>query len=313
MKAASSALPLLTVRSPVWPAGPPAPVSVPKPPEQHVEDAAVHAFAHDVGQDRAGGADQGAGDDQRQVLDGEADAAGRPAGVAVQHGDDDGHVGAADRDDEQEAERDGQQCDGPEDGLRAVQHEEHDQHEQQDAEAKIQLVLEFEGDRRALHQRLQLGERDERAGEGDGADGQAERHLDQALGMDVVRHADAEGFGRVQRRRGDEHRSQAHQRVEGGHQLRQRRHFDALRDERARSAADGDAGDDEHDAVAGIMPWRPSVAMNAIAMPIMPNWLPALRRRGFGKAAQRQDEQDGGDEVQQRCQVGGHDAISSST
>ena len=65
-------------------------------------------------------------------------------------------------------------------------------------ERRVQRVLVFERDRRALHQGLQLGERDQRAGEGDGADRQADRHLEQALAEDVARRADAERFRRVQ-------------------------------------------------------------------------------------------------------------------
>ena len=66
--------------------------------KDHIEEGPVHPFAHDVAEDRAGGADQRAGHDQRHVRQSEADTAGRPAGIAVQHGDYDGHVRAADRD-----------------------------------------------------------------------------------------------------------------------------------------------------------------------------------------------------------------------
>ena len=66
--------------------------------KDHIEKGPVHPFAHDVAEDRAGGADQRAGHDQRHVRQSEADTAGRPAGIAVQHGDYDGHVRAADRD-----------------------------------------------------------------------------------------------------------------------------------------------------------------------------------------------------------------------
>src|SRR3712207_7260571 len=44
---------------------------------------------------------------------------------------------------------------------------------------------------------------------------------------DVAARADAEAFRRVERRGGDEHRRHADQRVEGGDELRQRRHLDA--------------------------------------------------------------------------------------
>ena len=70
----------------------------------HARGSAVHRAAHDVAEDRAGGADERAGDDQQVV--GEHEAGGRrgPAGVAVEHRDDDRHVGAADREDQVHAE-----------------------------------------------------------------------------------------------------------------------------------------------------------------------------------------------------------------
>src|SRR3546814_6479614 len=46
-----------------------------------VEDRAVHPLAHDVAEDGARGADQRAGDNEQVVVQGEADAAGRPARV----------------------------------------------------------------------------------------------------------------------------------------------------------------------------------------------------------------------------------------
>ena len=38
----------------------------------------------------------------------------------------------------------------------------------------LELMLAREGDRRPLHQRLQLGESDKRAGKGDGTNGETE-------------------------------------------------------------------------------------------------------------------------------------------
>src|SRR6202140_4870989 len=58
------------------------------------DEGAVHRVAHDVGQDRAGGADQRAGDDQRRVAERETDTGRGPAGIGVQHRDHDRHVGA---------------------------------------------------------------------------------------------------------------------------------------------------------------------------------------------------------------------------
>ena len=72
------------------------------------------ALAHDVGEDRAGRADQRAGDDQRRIAQREADAGRGPSRIGIEHRDHDRHVGAADRDDDQHAEQEGQQRDRPE-------------------------------------------------------------------------------------------------------------------------------------------------------------------------------------------------------
>ena len=72
--------------------------------EDHRDEAAVHPLAHDVAEDGAGAAHQGAGDDQGDILEREAQRRRGPAAVAVEHRDHDRHVGAADRDDDEHAE-----------------------------------------------------------------------------------------------------------------------------------------------------------------------------------------------------------------
>ncbi len=64
-------------------------------------------------------------------------------------------------------------------------------------------------------------------------DGDAEAHLDQRLMVDRARIADAEGFRRIERTRRHEHRGEADERVEGGDELRHRRHGDAAGGHRA--------------------------------------------------------------------------------
>ena len=61
-----------------------------------------------------------------------------------------------------------------------------------DAQQRVQEMLALEDQRRAGHQPLQLGEGDDGAGEGDGADGHAQPHLDQAMPRDGADLADAE-------------------------------------------------------------------------------------------------------------------------
>ena len=62
------------------------------------------ALRHEQGQERAGGADEGAGDDERLVVEDETGERRREAGQRVEDGDDDRHVGAADRQHDQRAE-----------------------------------------------------------------------------------------------------------------------------------------------------------------------------------------------------------------
>ena len=105
MKAASSAEPCFTGRCSA-PRRRPRDLAA-EAAEDDRDEVAVHPLAHDVGEDRARGADQRAGDDQRRIAEREADAGRGPARIGVEHRDHDRHVGAADRDDDQHAEREG--------------------------------------------------------------------------------------------------------------------------------------------------------------------------------------------------------------
>ena len=88
-----------------WPPAPPA-VGLHRAEraEQHVGDRAVHRFAHQHGEQRARRADQRAGDDQHVVAEHEAGRCRGQAGERVEQRDDDRHVGAADRQHEQDAQ-----------------------------------------------------------------------------------------------------------------------------------------------------------------------------------------------------------------
>ena len=78
------------------------------------------------------------------------------------------------------------------------------------------------------HAPVELQEGDDRAGEGDRADGDAERHFEQAGAVDVAGAADAESLRRIEGGGRDQHRGKADERVEEGHKLRHRRHRDAF-------------------------------------------------------------------------------------
>src|SRR5204862_1167074 len=125
---------------------------------------AVDRVPYDEGQDRARGADQRAGDDQRGVAEPEADAGGGPAGIGVQHRDHDRHVGAADRDDHEHAEHQRDDGDEPEVQRAAGENEADDEEHQRQGERDIDDVAERQDDRRAAHPGGELQERDHRAG-----------------------------------------------------------------------------------------------------------------------------------------------------
>ena len=79
-------------------------VAAAEPADHDVQDRPVHGVGHELGQDRARGADEGAGDDQDRVVDDEAGHRHGRAGERVQQRDDDRHVGAADRQGHRDAE-----------------------------------------------------------------------------------------------------------------------------------------------------------------------------------------------------------------
>ena len=186
-----------------------------------------------------------------------------------------------------------------------------DQRDECDRQRDIDDVAAGQRDRRAAHAAGELEERDDRPGECNGADGDAERHFDQALAVDGAFGADAEGRGRVERAGGDQHRGHADQRMEGGDQLRHRRHRHAPRDHRAGAAADRHAQHDQSPSreirrrvvrQRGDDRDRHAGHAQQIAAPA------GLRIR---QSAQRQDEQGAGDEIAKRGEVGAHRLVPS--
>ncbi len=79
-------------------------LDLPERPEEHVRDRAVHRLRHQQRQHRPGGADEHPGHDQDGVREHEAGRRRGEAGEGVEQRDHDRHVGAADRQHEQDAE-----------------------------------------------------------------------------------------------------------------------------------------------------------------------------------------------------------------
>ena len=82
--------------------------------EEDVRERAVHGLAHHPREQRAGGADERARDDQQVVVQDEAGRGRGDAGERVEQRDHDGHVGAADRQHEEHAEQQRERAGGDE-------------------------------------------------------------------------------------------------------------------------------------------------------------------------------------------------------
>ena len=169
----------------------------------------------------------------------------------------------------------------------------------------VQRMARGQQDRRAAHVAVELGEGDQRAGEGDRADGDAERHLDQALRADRAFGADAVGVRRIKRGAGRQHGGETDQRMERRDQLRHVGHRDAPRGHRADAAADGDAADDHapgqrvgdaRDPQRGRHGERHADHAVAVAG--------ARRRHRRRQPAQRQDEQHARNEIGDGGEIG---------
>ena len=178
-------------------------------------------------------------------------------------------------------------------------------------EAEIDRMARRQHDRLAGHATIKLEECDDRTGESERTDGAAEPHLEQGDPGNAARRAEIEGLRRIERGRRDQNRRHADERVEGGDELRHRRHGHAPGDRRADAATNGDPGDDQQPASEGgigIDQRRghgQTHADHAVDIAL-------ARGCWMGQAAQRQNEQDARDEVKQVCDIGAHPVSPSS-
>mmetsp|Transcript_20826 Transcript_20826/g.67442 ORF Transcript_20826/g.67442 Transcript_20826/m.67442 type:complete len:892 (+) Transcript_20826:7-2682(+) len=139
------------------------------------DDATVHRLAHDQAEDGAGGADEGADDGEELAPEHKALGAERPAAVGVQARDDDGHVRGANRGGHVHAEHarngGGDRERGEGGAQRHAGREHHREAVPADGEhGEIAPVLERERKGLRGDEALELAERHDGAGEGDGAD-----------------------------------------------------------------------------------------------------------------------------------------------
>ena len=204
--------------------------------EEHVADRAVHRVGHLLGEDRARGADEHAGHDQRGVVERDAGGGGAEAGEGVQGRDDDRHVRAADRHHREHAEQAGGEQDQEEQQLRVRAGRDHDGERDRDQQqGGVDLARDLD---RALERLLELEEGDVRAPEGDRADDRREQDRDQRLELEV-----AAGLAELHER--DQRHRAAADAVEQRHHLRHRGHLHAARARDADRGADREADDDQ--------------------------------------------------------------------
>ncbi len=298
----------------------------------HGQEGTVHRPAHDVGENGAGRADKGPGDDEHGVVEGEADARCGPAGIAVEHRDHHRHVRAADGNDEQDAEREGENRHEEEDETVFARHEQREQQQDREPDAGVDEVAAGKEDRLRAHEQaedlehrlrdalldvageagLKFPPGDHRAREGDRADDRAEAHLEQGGGLDAVLAENAEIGGLQERRRGHEHRREAHEGVKGGDELRHRRHLDALGDHHPDRTARGDRDQDEEIAPPGAA--RKNEQGDDDGQRHAGHAVQVARPGGgrMGEAAQRENEADGAQEIAEGGDVGTHAPSSLS-
>ena len=134
----------------------------------------------------------------------------------------------------------------------------------------------------------------------------AERHFDQALPVDVTFGADVEGRGRIEGTGRDQHGRHADQRVERRHQLRHRGHRNAARDDGADAAAEGNAADHKSPGDGISRRMRPQRGQRRDGHADHAELIAAPAGIRARQAAQRQDEQDAGDQIEQRDEVRAH-------
>src|SRR6059058_2312653 len=143
----------------------------PEGPEQHVGERPVHGPAHDDGKDQPARAVQRPRGHEQLVVEHKAHRDGREAGVGVEDRDHGGHVGAADGDDEQHPEEQGETRHGEErprrPRRRRVQDDQHAERHSDDQHTHVDDVLPeiSDGSLRDPRDLLQFSRGHEAAGE----------------------------------------------------------------------------------------------------------------------------------------------------
>ena len=209
--------------------------------EEHVRNRPVHRPAHQDRQQRSRGAHEHAAHDQHVVLELEACRGCGDAGKGVQQRDHDRHVGAPDREHEEDAEEQRAEDHGHDQPL--LLRAGNDPHPCSDdgrEEQGVDGLLTGIDDRPSLDQLLQLREGDHRARERNRTDQCREDDRD----ADVAVQPAGVGSPNVKLAERDQGRRAAADAVEQRHHLRYCRHLHAPRRNGSEAPADGHTDDD---------------------------------------------------------------------
>ena len=228
--------------------------------QDHRDKAAVHRLTHDVRQDRTRRAHQRANHDQQVIRQRKANRRRRPAGVAVQHRHDDGHISPANAHDQVIADEEGGNRHGDQRPSASPVKVHHHQDQRQGRSACVQHMTARKLGRLAVHLACQFAIGNHRPGEGHRTNEHAKEGFNLQNGdfrgrfLGDLKGKTRQGCQcigvtrRLQRSNArhldlgviaDEHRRQTHKRVHRGHQLRHFRHLHALSNNPANRAADG--------------------------------------------------------------------------
>ncbi len=149
--------------------------------EDHVGERTVHGLRHDDREDESGRAVEGAGDDEQFVVEDESHGSGGETGIRIQERDDRRHVGAADGDDEHDAEHEGDADHDRKQMRRAgVEHEIDSDHDGNREHGQVKKILTFEGDGALGQDFLQFSGGHQAAGDSEAAENHfqaQDRHL----------------------------------------------------------------------------------------------------------------------------------------
>ena len=259
--------------------------------EQRRRQGAPHRGSHQAGQDGAAGADESAGDDQQHVAEDIAAGRHRQAGEGVQQRDDDRHVRAADRQDEEHTHEQRHCSQGAQQQAvdRPVPQVDDDRGGQRDCceqRAAEDERATGEDHRSGGHELLQLHERDDRSREGDRADEHRER---------TRRGRDRRHVRRVgQFYAGDKRSSSATDTVEERDQLRHLRHRDATGGGHTDGGPDDDRADDQTHMAKIVGKKRDQNRQHGATGT---DQVAATGRSGRGQTLEREDEADCGDQI----------------